>query len=335
LNKLIGGMILTMNLMIKNWKHTTCTWLNFNRFLQMLMTLDLSLTKSQNKKVQNDDHYDVFAFDCQHTVQSESVHNTYLTEQDAQNLLIESEDMNYDKVNNKLSEVNAHLYADYKKSKDELKRRNTIEYAMEIELECAKLRGCYNDNLALMLSPESEEVIRLEKESRSKLSDLVRPFDYANLNSLYDLFVPQLKKSSEQQFFSERSRISHINVQREKKKESFQKQTTFLETRMDESIPMNKKCQSSLEIVNIQSDINTIIAGVELCKQKIAKRTYYGHIDPFIQNTIEQNFCPVITKINVGLHLFLKRLNEEMVVDLRYFNSLELEVDSLTSQLET
>nr|GFB27465.1 hypothetical protein [Tanacetum cinerariifolium] len=126
--------------------------------------------------------------------------------------------------------------------------------------------GFYNDDLALMLSPKSDEVIRLEKEIRSKLSDLVRPFDYAKLNSLYDLFVPQREKSSEQRFFSERSRISHINVQKEKKKESFQKQTTFLETRMDESIP---------------------------------------------------------------------RLNKEMVVDLRYFNSLELEVDSLTSQLDT
>nr|GFA87093.1 hypothetical protein [Tanacetum cinerariifolium] len=218
--------------------------------------------------------------------------------------------------------------------------------------------GCYNDNLTLMLSPESDEVIRLEKESRSKLSDLIRPFDYAKLNSLYDLFVPQREKSSEQRFFqndqdlydlfvtqreksseqrffSERSRISHINVQKEKWKESFQKQTTFLEKWMDESIPVNKNCQSSLEIDNIQMNINTIITGVELCKQKIANRTYFGHIDPFIQNTIEQNFCPVITKINVGLHLFLKRLNEEMVVDLRYFNSLELEVDSLTCQLET
>nr|GFC35633.1 hypothetical protein [Tanacetum cinerariifolium] len=258
---------------------------------------------------------------------SESVHNTYLIEQDAQNVLNESEDMNYDReqieqndedvdlakeyfknknknlteANNKLSEVNAHLYADYKKSKDELKHRNTVEYATEMELECAKLRGellsnkmehkrysekdthviyglnqtvselqnklsahqdtksvlkqqkdaqiklyktredkdidlenkvkvldiivyktgqsvqtmnmlnnkcrtsfvnpeylkkakqanprlydigCYNDNLALMLSPESDEMIRLEKESRSKLSDLVRPFDYAKLNSL-------------------------------------------------------------------------------------------------------------------------------------------------------
>nr|GFD40703.1 hypothetical protein [Tanacetum cinerariifolium] len=48
------------------------------------------------QKVQNDDHYDVFAIDCQHSEQSESVHNTSLIEQDAQNVLIKSEDMNYD-----------------------------------------------------------------------------------------------------------------------------------------------------------------------------------------------------------------------------------------------
>nr|GEX10162.1 hypothetical protein [Tanacetum cinerariifolium] len=62
---------------------------------------------------------------------------------------------------------------------------------------------------------------------------------------------------------------------------------------------------------------------------------YYIHIEPIIKNTIEQNFDPAISKINVGLNIFLKRLNEEMVADLRYFNSLESEVDSLTSQLET
>nr|GFB54708.1 hypothetical protein [Tanacetum cinerariifolium] len=127
----------------------------------------------------------------------------------------------------------------------------------------------------------------------------------------------------------------NINVQNEKKKESFNKQTTLLEKRVDESIPLNKNCQSSLQIVNIKTNINIIITGVELCKQKIAKRTYIGYIDPFIKNTIEQKFCLVISRINAGLDLFLKCLNEEMVADLRYFNSLELEVDFLTSQLET
>nr|GFB83234.1 hypothetical protein [Tanacetum cinerariifolium] len=72
--------------------------------------------------------------------------------------------------------------------------------------------GCYNDNLALMLTPDSDEVIRLEKESRSKLSELIRPFDYVKLNNLYELFVPQCEKSSEQRYFSKRSRLSHINV---------------------------------------------------------------------------------------------------------------------------
>nr|GEZ68770.1 hypothetical protein [Tanacetum cinerariifolium] len=89
--------------------------------------------------------------------------------------------------------------------------------------------GCYNDNLALMLAPESDDVIHLEKESRSKLSDLIRPFDYDKLNNLYDLFIPQLEKSSEQRYFSERSRIRHTHVNNGNSKESFNKQTTLSE----------------------------------------------------------------------------------------------------------
>nr|GFC77406.1 hypothetical protein [Tanacetum cinerariifolium] len=98
------------------------------------------------QKVQNDDHYDVFAIECQHLEQSEFAHNTYLLKQDAQNVSIESVDMIYDseqidqndedvdlakehfknknksltEANNKLSEENDLLYADFKKSKAEL-----------------------------------------------------------------------------------------------------------------------------------------------------------------------------------------------------------------------
>ncbi|GKD64756.1 hypothetical protein Tco_1306864 [Tanacetum coccineum] len=97
--------------------------------------------------------------------------------------------------------------------------------------------GCYNDNLALMLAPESDERIRLAQESRSKLSDLIRPFDYDKLNNLYDLFVSQREKSPEQQYFSERSKMSHTLAKNENSKESFNKHTTLLERRMDESIP--------------------------------------------------------------------------------------------------
>ncbi|GKB91402.1 hypothetical protein Tco_0963674 [Tanacetum coccineum] len=195
--------------------------------------------------------------------------------------------------------------------------------------------GCYNDNLALMLAPESDETIRLAKESRSKLSDLIKPFDYDKLNNLYDLFVPQREKSPEQHYFPRTSKMSHTSSNNEFSKESFRKQTTLLEKRMDESIPWDQKCKSSKELFKIKKSVDTIFDGVERCKQTIAKRTYFGNIDPFIQNTIEGNFCPQIRRINADLEKFHLCLNEEMVADLRYFNSLKHEVDTLKSQLET
>nr|GEZ65394.1 hypothetical protein [Tanacetum cinerariifolium] len=362
------------------------------------------------QKVSNNDHYNVFAIESEHPEQSESVPDTYLIDQDAHNVLIDSLDMSYDReeidqndddndlanerellaslidklkceidenknrnkfletsnkvlieqlkgeiedfkknkslessnnhfneANNKLSETNNLLYTNYKKSEAELTRRNSREYASQMEIECAKAHmklyktredkeldkvielenkvkvldnivyktgqsvqtmtmlnnecrmsfakpeflkkaqranprlydiGCYNDNLTLMLAPESDEVIRLEKESHSKLSDLIGPFDYNKLNNLYDLFVPQREKSSEQCYFSEISRLSHTSINNENSKESFNKQTTMLEKRMDESILLDKKCQSSIEIFKVKTYVNTIINGVELCKQK-------------------------------------------------------------------
>nr|GEW29038.1 hypothetical protein [Tanacetum cinerariifolium] len=164
--------------------------------------------------------------------------------------------------------------------------------------------GCYNDNLALMLAPESDEMIRLEKESRSKLSDLIRPFDYDKLNNLYDLFIPQREKSYEQRYFSERSRMRYTPVYNGNLKESFNKQTILLEKRMDESFLWDQKCKSSKELFKIKRSVGTIFNGVERCKETIAKRTYFGHIDPFIQNTIEANFSPEIRKFNADLEKF-------------------------------
>ncbi|GJS90501.1 hypothetical protein Tco_0773137 [Tanacetum coccineum] len=49
------------------------------------------------------------------------------------------------------------------------------------------------------LVPGREETLTLEKESRSKLNkDLVRPYDYTNLNSLYEIFIPASQEYNEQ-----------------------------------------------------------------------------------------------------------------------------------------
>nr|GEW58644.1 hypothetical protein [Tanacetum cinerariifolium] len=48
------------------------------------------------QKVSNDDHYNVFAMESEHLEQSESVHDTYPTDQDTHNVIIDSLDMSYD-----------------------------------------------------------------------------------------------------------------------------------------------------------------------------------------------------------------------------------------------
>nr|GFD32102.1 hypothetical protein [Tanacetum cinerariifolium] len=49
------------------------------------------------QKVSNDDHYNMFAMESEHPEQSKYVHDTYLIEQDAQNVIIDSLDMSYDR----------------------------------------------------------------------------------------------------------------------------------------------------------------------------------------------------------------------------------------------
>nr|GEY91437.1 hypothetical protein [Tanacetum cinerariifolium] len=194
----------------------------------------------QEQKVQNDDHYDVFAIKCQHPEQSESVHETYLIEQDAHNVIIESVDMNSDseqidqndedvdlakehellaslikkliceidesknrnkfletsnkvlidklkseikdfknknnslelsnnqfkEANNKLSEENDLLYANFKKSQAELKRRDSFKYASEMEIECAKVREMKNK---LSAHQDTISILKQQKDAQIKL----------------------------------------------------------------------------------------------------------------------------------------------------------------------
>nr|GEW23276.1 hypothetical protein [Tanacetum cinerariifolium] len=57
------------------------------------------------------------------------------------NKSLESSNNFFEEANNKLSETNDLLYADYKKLQAEIARRNSKEYASKMELECAKVRG--------------------------------------------------------------------------------------------------------------------------------------------------------------------------------------------------
>nr|GEU38414.1 hypothetical protein [Tanacetum cinerariifolium] len=154
------------------------------------------------QKVPNNDNYNVFAIKCEHPEQSKSVHNTYPIEQDEHNVIIDSLDMSYDREQ-----------IDQNDDDDDLANERDLLASLIKKLKCEindSKNRCCNDNLALMLSPESDEVIRLEKESRSKLSDLIRPFDYEKLNNLYDLFVPQRKRRLHKDIFQKEEMVADL-----------------------------------------------------------------------------------------------------------------------------
>nr|GEX15158.1 integrase, catalytic region, zinc finger, CCHC-type, peptidase aspartic, catalytic [Tanacetum cinerariifolium] len=268
------------------------------------------------------------------------------------NKSLESSNNYFKEANNKLSKTNELMYKDIKKFQVELDRYNDVNYA-------SKELFAHQETISIM-SQQKEDQIKFHKtredkeldkvialENKVKVLDnivyktgqSVQTMNMLNRNCKMSFAKPEFLKKAQRAnprlYDIERSRMSHIPINNGNSKETFNKQITLLEKWMDKSIPWDQKCKSSKELFKIKRSVATIFDGVECCKQTIAKRTYFGHIDPFIQNTIEANFCPKIQRINVDLEKFYLCLKEEMLADLRYFNSLELEVDSLKSQLET
>nr|GEZ64814.1 hypothetical protein [Tanacetum cinerariifolium] len=268
------------------------------------------------------------------------------------NISLESPNNHFKEADNKLSETNKLMYNDFKKSQAELERRNDVEYA-------SKKLSTHQETISI-LSQAKEAQIKLYKTREDKeldkviaLENKVKVLDnivYKTGQSVQIMnmlnnkcqtsfakheFLKKAQRANPRLYDIERTRMSHTPVNNRNSKESFNKQSTLLEKQMDKFIPWDQKCKSSKELFKIKRSVGTIFDGVERCKETIAKRTYFGHIDPFIQNTIEANFSPEIRKINDDLENFHVCLKEEMVADLRYFNSLELEVDSLKSQLKT
>ncbi|GJV12600.1 hypothetical protein Tco_1354141 [Tanacetum coccineum] len=190
------------------------------------------------KKVQNiDDNYNVFAIESEHPKQPESDNDTYSVEQDEHNIIIYSLDMSYDREQDdqddnddlaKERDLLAFLIAELKCEIDDSKNHNkfleTSNKALVDKLEsfvkpeflkkaqrgnpCLYDIDCYNDNLALMLAPESDETIRLAQESRSKLKEMVADMRYFNsLEHEVDTLKSQLE-TQKTQFLNKIDRLS-------------------------------------------------------------------------------------------------------------------------------
>nr|GEX43645.1 integrase, catalytic region, zinc finger, CCHC-type, peptidase aspartic, catalytic [Tanacetum cinerariifolium] len=323
------------------------------------------------QKVSNDDHYNVFSMESAHPEQSKPVHDTYPIQQDAQNVIIDSLDTSYDReeidqndddddlakecellaslieklkyeideskncnkfletsnkvlieklkgeikdfknknkslessnnsfkeANNRLFETNNLLSADYKKSEAKLARRNSKEYASQMELECAKVRG---DFLSYKMDYQ---------KSCTKYTDTI--------NALNQMILEMKDKLSVHQ-----ETISILSQQKEAQIKLYKTQE---DKDLDKVIELENKVKVLDNIVYKTGFYNDNLALMlapdsdeVICLEKESRSKLSDLIMPLDYDKLN-NLC----------------LNEEMVADLRYFNSLELEVDSLRSQLET
>ncbi|GJT51229.1 hypothetical protein Tco_0977386 [Tanacetum coccineum] len=180
-------------------------------------------------------------------------------------------------------------------------------------------------DLASRFTPNREETLTLEKESRSKLNkDLVKPYDYTKQNNLYENFKPASQEYDEQ--------LAHANEVRKKmwrnffvkSKPNFFKNIDFL--------PTSKSISKSRQAYNVMT--NNLNHFIELVNQALEKH-YHDHLRAPTANDMEilikTCLMPLALKTQNDSFKFVHELKQEMHADLKNVESLEKESDKLES----
>ncbi|GKE19968.1 hypothetical protein Tco_1431480, partial [Tanacetum coccineum] len=157
------------------------------------------------------------------------------------------------------------------------------------------------------LVPDKEETLTLKKESRSKLiKDLMRPYDYTKLNSLYEIFKPASQEYNEQ--------LAHANGN-----DSF----TFIHE-LKQEMHADLKYVESLEneIGELESDkaefskmYDILLQELKECEclaQKLSKQT--ETVSKEVYNELSRSFAK-LEKHSISLELALQKCQKQMKND--------------------
>ncbi|GJS18856.1 hypothetical protein Tco_0413328 [Tanacetum coccineum] len=177
------------------------------------------------------------------------------------------------------------------------------------------------------LIPDREETLTLETESRSKLNkDLVKPYDYTKLNSLYEIFKPPTQEYLVQ--------LAHANEVRKKMwRKSFVKTKPNIFKNID-FLPVSKSISKSRQAYNVMTNninhLREIVdqAWVKHSKDHLHLRAPTAHD---MQILIKTCLMPLALKTQNDSLAFVHELKQEMHADLKYVESLEKEIDELES----
>nr|GEU57820.1 hypothetical protein [Tanacetum cinerariifolium] len=299
-------------------------------------TADTGTDSEPLEQVQNDTGYNVFANDLQHFEQSESISNTCLVETNDSNVIPDSPDMCGDDIQNDQNDIesnNEHvtlvnLIANLKLDVDEnkkiqkqLKKANTT-LAQESK-ECKTILAETSKTLGLI--PDGDETLALKRESRSKLNkDLVRPYDYTTLNSLYEIFKPPTQELKIQ--------LAHANeIRRKMWRKSILKYKSNIFKNIG-FLPVSKSISKSRQAYNVMT--NNIDHFKEIVDNAWIKHSKDQFCAPTAQDMeilIQTCLMPLALKTQNDSFIFVHELKQEMHVDLKYVESLEKEIDKFES----
>nr|GEU35816.1 hypothetical protein [Tanacetum cinerariifolium] len=175
------------------------------------------------------------------------------------------------------------------------------------------------------LIPDREETLALERESRSKLNkDLMRPYDYTTLNSLYEIFKPLTQEYEIQ--------LAHTNEIRKKMwqkyfvkyKQNIYKNVGFL--------PVLKSISKSRQAYNVMTNnINHFKEIVHNAWIKHSKDQFRAPTAQDIEILIQTCLMPLAITTKNDSFLFVHELKQEMHADLKYVESLKKEIVKLES----
>nr|GEU86087.1 hypothetical protein [Tanacetum cinerariifolium] len=203
------------------------------------------------------------------------------------NKSLETSNNRFKEANNELSKTNELMYNDLKKFQAELDRRNDVEYASKMEIDCAKSKG---------------DLISYKMESQKSFNKYTPKIN--DLNQTISKMKKELSAHQETIFILSQVKEAQIKLYK-----------TREDKELDKVIALENKVKVLDNIVYITGQsVQTMNMLNSKCKTSFAK----------------PEFLKKAQRANPRLYDI-----EEMVADLRYFNSLELEVDSLRSQLET
>nr|GEV59572.1 ribonuclease H-like domain-containing protein [Tanacetum cinerariifolium] len=254
--------------------------------IQEVPTADSGTDSEPVEQVQNDAGYNVFANHLQYSEQFEFVSNTCLVETDDSNVIPYSPDMCEDDIQNEQNDV---------ESDDEL------------------------------LIPDGEETLALERESRSKLNkDLVHPYDYTKLNSLYEIFKPLTQEYETQLAHANEIRRKMWRKYFVKSKPNIYKNIGFL--------PISKSISKSQQAYNVmKNNINHFKQIVDDAWIKHSKDLFRAPTAQDMEVLIQTRLMPLAIKTQSDSLKFVHELKQEMHADLKYVESIEKEIDELES----